>query len=312
MDKRYQVFISSTFEDLQDERKEVMNALLELNCIPAGMELFPASSEEQWSLIKRVIKDSDYYILILGGRYGSCDNDGMGYTEKEYRYAMDIGKPVIAFLHKSPSDIPVNKSEHTQEGRKKLKKFRELAQTQMIKYWTNPSELGGVVSRSVIRLIEQFPQKGWVKNEGVVDELEVDKKIHFLIDENGKLHLENEYYKNIFSSIDCDSPFTSFHEIKRNILETYKLVWAEARQIMPDKDIYEIILEDQSIYQLTTRREIIRVLKYCDAIAEGKRLSLEEFCFAQTKYSEILGLFHNDIMNSRDIHFEFRLANIED
>ena len=58
MDKRYQVFISSTFEDLQDERKEVMNALLELNCIPAGMELFPASSEEQWSLIKRVIKDS--------------------------------------------------------------------------------------------------------------------------------------------------------------------------------------------------------------------------------------------------------------
>ena len=68
-DKRYQVFVSSTYDDLQDERKEVMQALLELDCIPAGMELFPASSEDQWSLIKRVIDDCDYYILIIGGRY---------------------------------------------------------------------------------------------------------------------------------------------------------------------------------------------------------------------------------------------------
>ena len=65
-DKRYQVFVSSTYDDLQDERKEVMQALLELDCIPAGMELFPASSEDQWSLIKRVIDDCDYYILIIG------------------------------------------------------------------------------------------------------------------------------------------------------------------------------------------------------------------------------------------------------
>lgn len=47
MDKRYQVFISSTYADLQDERQEVIQALLELDCIPAGMELFPAASEDQ-------------------------------------------------------------------------------------------------------------------------------------------------------------------------------------------------------------------------------------------------------------------------
>ena len=41
MDKRYQVFISSTFEDLQEERRQVMQALLALDCIPTGMELFP-------------------------------------------------------------------------------------------------------------------------------------------------------------------------------------------------------------------------------------------------------------------------------
>ena len=77
MDKRYQVFVSSTFEDLQEERKEVMQALLELDCIPAGMELFPAADEAQWTLIKRVIDDCDYYLVIVGGRYGSVNDEGM-------------------------------------------------------------------------------------------------------------------------------------------------------------------------------------------------------------------------------------------
>lgn len=42
--KKYQVFVSSTRDDLVDERKSVSQALLESNCIPAGMELFPASN----------------------------------------------------------------------------------------------------------------------------------------------------------------------------------------------------------------------------------------------------------------------------
>ena len=90
-DKRYQVFVSSTYEDLQDERREVMQALLELDCIPAGMELFPAADETQWSLIRRVIDDCDYYIVIVAGRYGSTNKGGMSYTEMEYRYALDRG-----------------------------------------------------------------------------------------------------------------------------------------------------------------------------------------------------------------------------
>ena len=46
MDKRYQVFVSSTYTDLMDERKSVTQTLMELDCIPAGMELFPAVDEE--------------------------------------------------------------------------------------------------------------------------------------------------------------------------------------------------------------------------------------------------------------------------
>ncbi len=90
MEKRYQVFVSSTFTDLMDERRAVMQALLELDCIPAGMELFPASDDDSWTLIQRVIDDCDYYLVIVGGRYGSLDAYGIGYTEKEYDYALAV------------------------------------------------------------------------------------------------------------------------------------------------------------------------------------------------------------------------------
>ena len=71
MERKYQIFISSTFEDLKEERKEVTQALLEMDCIPTGMEMFQASDDNQWELIKSVISSCDYYIVIIAGRYGS-------------------------------------------------------------------------------------------------------------------------------------------------------------------------------------------------------------------------------------------------
>ena len=170
MDKRYQIFVSSTYEDLQEERREVMQALLELDCIPSGMELFPASNEDQWSLIKRVIDDSDYYIVIIGGRYGSTNAEGVSYTEMEYKYALETGKPIMAFLHKNPDEIKSKFTEKTQEGKDKLEDFRSLAEKKMVQYWTNASDLGSKVSRSMVKLMKQFPAVGWIKADSVIDE----------------------------------------------------------------------------------------------------------------------------------------------
>ncbi len=168
-DKRYQVFVSSTFHDLEDERQEVMHALLELDCIPSGMELFPAANEAQWNLIKRVIDDCDYYMLILAGRYGSIGPEGISYTEMEYRYALETGKPTIAFLHRNPGKIIADKSEPTPEGKDKLKIFRELVEKKLCKLWESPSELGSVVSRSLVQLIKSTPAVGWVRANELAD-----------------------------------------------------------------------------------------------------------------------------------------------
>ena len=189
MDKRYQVFVSSTFRDLQDERQEVMHALLELDCLPSGMELFPAANETQWELIKRVIDDCDYYILIVAGRYGSLNSDGVGYTEAEYRYAIDKSKPTIAFLHRDPGKIIADNSEASPEGNAKLKAFRELVQKKLCKYWESSQELGSVVSRSLVQLIKSTPAIGWVRANELASQdatrelLELRRKVEELQDE---------------------------------------------------------------------------------------------------------------------------------
>lgn len=168
-DKRFQVFVSSTFSDLEHERQEVMHALLELDCMPSGMELFPAANETQWNLIKKVIDDCDYYILIVGGRYGSLGADGLSYTEMEYRYALQTGKPAIAFLHRKPGQIAADKTENSAEGKTKLHEFRALVEKRLCKHWESPQELGSVVSRSLIQLIKAEPAVGWVRANELAD-----------------------------------------------------------------------------------------------------------------------------------------------
>lgn len=163
MDKRYQVFVSSTYEDLRPERQEIMQALLELDCIPAGMELFPATNEDQWTLIKKVIDDCDYYIVVIGGRYGSIGPAGISYTQMEYEYAVSIGKPAIAFLHKDPETIPAKNVEKSPQGKEKLDAFRSLVQQKLCRFWTSPADLGSAVSRSLVKLIKSNPAIGWVK-----------------------------------------------------------------------------------------------------------------------------------------------------
>lgn len=155
--------------DLREERQEVIQALLELDCIPSGMELFPAADEDQWSLIKNVIDECDYYVLILAGRYGSTNDKGVSYTEMEYRYALESSKPIIAFLHEDISKIEVGKSESDPEQIRKLNDFQELAKKKMCRFWLTPEDLGSKVSRSVIKLQRSNPAVGWVRGDVVSD-----------------------------------------------------------------------------------------------------------------------------------------------
>jgi hypothetical protein len=170
MEVKHQVFVSSTFKDLIEERKAVIHALLELDCIPAGMELFPAADEDAWTLIREVIDDCDYYILIVAGKYGSMNGEGVGYTEMEFDYAVSIGKPIICFVHQTPDSLPATHVEKTEALQAKVEAFREKAKAKHCKFWLTADDLGGKVSRSLIQLRKRHPSLGWVPGKYAASE----------------------------------------------------------------------------------------------------------------------------------------------
>jgi len=172
MEKRYQVFVSSTYEDLIEERNEVIQALLELDCIPTGMEYFPAADETQWDFIKKLIEESDYYIVLIAGKYGSVDERGISYTQKEYEYALKCGIPTIAFIHFDTESLISSKTEKDADKIKKLEDFKSLVKKKLCKFWKTTQELGAVVSRSISQAKKNYPRTGWVRADSISESSE--------------------------------------------------------------------------------------------------------------------------------------------
>ncbi len=170
---KYSIFISSTYEDLKEERLSLMSVLLSKNFIPVGMELFHAVPTSQWNVITKMIDGCDYYLLVVGGRYGSIDESvGVSYTEKEYDYAKANGIPVIAFLPMYPEKMPFDKLDKTDltENQKRLKSFKDKIQNQnnTVTYYNNIDSLRYEVSVSLDRLVEYAPRDGWIRRSEIV------------------------------------------------------------------------------------------------------------------------------------------------
>ena len=170
MKKKYQVFISSTYEDLKEERVAITQCLLDNNCIPVGMEQFPASNMSQMEYIEKMLDDCDYYILIIGGRYGSLDDDGVGYTEKEYNYAQQKGIPVMAFVNLHPEKLPNEKCEHANIEKFKAFRDRVLNAKKLVKGYSDIGDLKANVVTAVNAAIREYPGIGWVRATDFVQE----------------------------------------------------------------------------------------------------------------------------------------------
>jgi len=165
----HRVFVSSTFEDLREERAEVQKALLMLDCYPVGMELFTADDDETWEFIKRQIAESDYYVVIVAGRYGSMAQDGISFTEKEYDYAREIGKPSIAFLHGDIENLPARFVESDPSIREKLEAFKRKIKPHPVRFFTTPHQLATEVLASLVKLRDSHPAPGFVRADEAAD-----------------------------------------------------------------------------------------------------------------------------------------------
>ncbi|WP_238941970.1 DUF4062 domain-containing protein [Bacillus sp. REN10] len=182
--KKLQVFVSSTYLDLKEERQKAVEGILRAGHIPAGMELFTAANKKQWQVIEEWIKESDLLMLILGGKYGSIEPDsGKSYTQLEYEFALKHGIPVFAIVlndqylvNKKSSNISLElyEREVKEPQIEKYEGFKKLVLSNIVRFVENISEITSEVSFSLQEFVKkddtEYKFRGWIRGSDVKQE----------------------------------------------------------------------------------------------------------------------------------------------
>ena len=123
---------------------------------------------------KKSIDSCDYYILIIGNKYGSIDEDsGLSYTEKEFDYAISQGIPVLAFIANDNISLSVSKVEQDAEKIIGLRKFKDKVKNYhlYVTFWDNKDKLEALVSQSISKSILNSNRPGWIRCTANIDVL---------------------------------------------------------------------------------------------------------------------------------------------
>lgn len=186
MNKKLQVFISSTYTDLIEERQAAVEAILDAGHIPAGMELFKAGNDSQLKTIYKWIDESDVYMLILGGRYGSVEkNSGKSYTELEYRYALSKNIPIFAvvlsdsFLTQKINSLEL-KNVIEQIAPDKYNLFKSLVMSKLIREVDDCKDIKIAIHSTLNEFMNKCTLVGWVRNDNKNNILKILEENHSL------------------------------------------------------------------------------------------------------------------------------------
>ena len=176
MEKKLQVFVSSTYTDLIEERQSAVKAILDAGHIPAGMELFKAGNLSQLETIKKWLNNSDIYMLILGGRYGSIEPySGKSYTQIEYEYALTQNIPVFsvilsdAFLLQKAAVL--GKEIYEQENKMLYEEFKKQVMAKIIKFVDDEKDIQISILTTIHEFINDYKLKGWIRGDSDHEDL---------------------------------------------------------------------------------------------------------------------------------------------
>lgn len=162
MNKKYSIFISSTYKDLKEYRKNIHDSIIRSGHFPIAMENFTASDKTQWEIIKPLIDSCDYYVLLVGFSYGTIDkSENISYTEKEYNYALSINKPILSFIL---DDSFKGNTTCEHENRLNLFKNKILQNNKLAQYCKKKSEISTDIITALNKEYKRNPQNGWIRN----------------------------------------------------------------------------------------------------------------------------------------------------
>lgn len=224
--KKLQVFVSSTYIDLKEERQAAVQAILTAGHIPAGMELFSAGDQSQMEVIKRWIDESDVFLLILGGRYGSIEPESQkSYTHLEYEYALEKGKALFAVVitkeHLNEKITQFGMDVIETRNTDKLEKFRSLVSSRMVRFWSDSKD----IKLAILETLSEFSRReeliGWIPGNQAVNTGELAEELARLAKENSELrerinNLLPQLANNqaIFNGLTYEEMYQSLNQVK--------------------------------------------------------------------------------------------------
>lgn len=195
MNKKLQVFVSSTYTDLIEERQAAVQAILDAGHIPAGMELFKSGNRSQLETIYKWIDESDIYMLILGGRYGSIEtNSGKSYTHLEYEYAINNNIPVFSvvltnrFLHYKASLQDEDKI-FEKDNIQKYQDFKSFVMSKIVRQVDNLDKISITIHTTLLEFLNDASLNlvGWIKDSGQQNTNNLSDQYAQILLENHKL-----------------------------------------------------------------------------------------------------------------------------
>lgn len=241
-DKKYQIFVSSTYKDLIEAREAIVKTILSLYQIPIGMEMFSADDADQWEIISETISVSDYYIVIIGHRYGSETSEGISFTEKEYDYARQQGIPVQAFIRRRDVATKPEERDDALDKVKKLNAFIVKATAdKMCDYWESTEELAKKVAIALTKTFRRNPRVGWVRADKAASPA-ITEELARLSKENRDLREEYDVLK---AKLSGGRPLIDvlLNGSKEMSLSYKALDYRKRQQAYPQKIEYSLIAE---------------------------------------------------------------------
>ncbi len=185
---KYQIFVSSTYEDLKEVREQIIRCVLEMGHIPVGMEMFSAANEDQWKVIQKQIDDCDYYMVIVAHRYGSLDKD-ISFTEKEYDYAISKNIPVLGFIIDDNTKWSAKYIDTDELTKQRLIKFKEKIKTKMVNFWKNTDDIYGKTAIALGKAFVTYERPGYIRSDEVANQ-DVFNELTRLSTENSNLRTQ--------------------------------------------------------------------------------------------------------------------------
>lgn len=169
MPGKLRIFISSTMDDLENERAVIVRRLESMNFEPVNAEKFLPNGATSWARISEELETCHVMVLLSGVRYGwiptagPLANENISVTHGEYRAALDLEIPILPFFKNLPygTDQSSDDAKRRDAFRKEIERWDA---GQFRSMFTNVLDLSDKVGEAVVRMLSDHFQKERIRN----------------------------------------------------------------------------------------------------------------------------------------------------